>query len=138
MFFYFSLRLSKTPFGPPTGDYLGDLQSELEEGEYITKFAAGGPKNYTYQTNHNTTICKIRGFTLNYENSLMVNYDTMVKLILETLENNQTKPGIVTRNPSKIYGNKKTYSISNRYEEKLYSIKYSIFSPFFRRNLFNS
>ena len=94
-------------------------------GEYITKFAAGGPKNYTYQTNHNTTICKIRGFTLNYENSLMVNFDTMVELILETLENNQTKPGIVTRNPSKIYRNKKTYSISSRYEEKLYSMKYS-------------
>ncbi|XP_032236055.2 uncharacterized protein LOC5510896 [Nematostella vectensis] len=33
---------------PPRGDYLGDLTNDLDEGEYITIFVSGGPKNYGY------------------------------------------------------------------------------------------
>lgn len=36
---------------PPLGDYLGELTNELDDGDYISTFASGGPKNYTYQTN---------------------------------------------------------------------------------------
>ena len=48
---------------PPLGDYLGELTNELDDGDYITTFAAGGPKNYTYQTKNGKTVCKVRGFT---------------------------------------------------------------------------
>ena len=34
---------------PPLGDYLGDLTDELD-GDYITEFMSGGPKNYAYVT----------------------------------------------------------------------------------------
>ena len=36
---------------PPLGDYLGDLTDELD-GDYITTFISGGPKNYAYVTNN--------------------------------------------------------------------------------------
>ena len=35
---------------PSLGDYLGDLTDELD-GDYITTFISGGPKNYAYVTN---------------------------------------------------------------------------------------
>ena len=34
---------------PPLGNYLGDLTDELN-GDYITSFVSGGPKNYAYST----------------------------------------------------------------------------------------
>ena len=34
---------------PPLGNYLGDLTDELN-GDYITSFVSGGPKNYAYRT----------------------------------------------------------------------------------------
>ena len=35
---------------PPTGDYLGDLTSELGKGKYITTFCSTGPKSYAFTT----------------------------------------------------------------------------------------
>ena len=32
---------------PPLGNYLGDLTDELD-GDYITSFVSGGPKNYAF------------------------------------------------------------------------------------------
>ena len=54
---------------PPLGDYLGELTNELDDDDYITTFASGGPKNYTYQTKNGITVCKVRGFTLNFRGS---------------------------------------------------------------------
>jgi hypothetical protein len=44
----------------------------------IIEFVTGGPKNYAYKIarpdkDGNTTICKVRGITLNYKNSLAQN-----------------------------------------------------------------
>ena len=64
-----------------TGDYLGDLTDELEEfgsGSYIDEFVLGGPKNLCVlcvlpSTRKHATKCKVKGVTLNYENSKFVN-----------------------------------------------------------------
>ena len=56
-------------YDPPLGDYLGQLTNELKDDSYITEFASGGPKNYTFTTSTGKQVCKIRGFSLNYENS---------------------------------------------------------------------
>ena len=64
-----------------TGYYLGDLTDELEEfdsGSYIEEFVSGGPKNYAFSvtsptTGKRTTRCKVKGITLNYDNSRVVN-----------------------------------------------------------------
>jgi hypothetical protein len=74
-----------------TGDYLGELTDELEEfgvGSYIDEFVSGGPKNYAYSvfcpsTGKRTTKCKVKGITLNYENSKIVNFTSLRKIILE-------------------------------------------------------
>jgi hypothetical protein len=66
------------------GDKLGDLTDEIidyGEGAYICEFASGGPKNYAYKlrlTNDSfKTVCKVRGITLNYNASQIVNFDYM-------------------------------------------------------------
>ena len=51
---------------PPLGNYLGDLTDELN-GDYITSFVSGGPKNYAYRTKKGKTDTKIRGITLDYD-----------------------------------------------------------------------
>jgi hypothetical protein len=73
-----------------TGDYLGELTDELEEsgsGPYIEEFVSGGPKNYTFSvfyptTGKRTTKCKVKGITLNYENSKVLNFAALRRLIL--------------------------------------------------------
>jgi hypothetical protein len=74
-----------------TGDYLGDLTDELEEygpGSYIEEFVSGGPKNYAFSifcaaTGKRATECKVKGITLNYDNSKVVNFTSLRKMILE-------------------------------------------------------
>ena len=66
---------------PELGDYLGDLTDEVPYN-IIIEFVTGGPKNYAYKIARPdkdgiTTICKVRGITLNYKNSLTINFDTI-------------------------------------------------------------
>jgi len=54
-----------------TGDKLGDLTSELRSSDYISEIVSSGPRNYAYKvidtvTVRTTTVCKVRGITLNY------------------------------------------------------------------------
>jgi hypothetical protein len=70
---------------PPLGDYLGDLTDEVPDNN-ITHFVTGGPKNYSYQLEKpgddgNKTCCKVRGITLNYKNSLQINFDTVKDMV---------------------------------------------------------
>ena len=74
-----------------TGYYLGDLTDELEvfgSGSYIQEFVSGGPKNYAFSvfspaTGKRTTRCKVKGITLNFDNSRVVNFSSLRNLILE-------------------------------------------------------
>ena len=69
-----------------TGDCLGDMTSELKPCEYISEFVSGRAKNYAYQT-HNTeigaeaTLYKVRGITLNYSASQLVNFERLKQII---------------------------------------------------------
>jgi hypothetical protein len=69
------------------GDSLGELQDELESDEYIEEFVSGGPKNYAYRvvsgTGATKTVCNVRGITLNYNASKIVNFDVIKKKILK-------------------------------------------------------
>jgi hypothetical protein len=62
-----------------TGDNLGQMQSELKRGEIIVEVVCAGPKNYAYKTYNSATgesktVCKVRGITLNYSASQLVNF----------------------------------------------------------------
>jgi len=48
---------------------------------------SGGPKNYVYKTfisvtKAEKTVCKVRGITLNYNASELVNFETIKEMIL--------------------------------------------------------
>ena len=83
-------------WSPPLGDYLGDLTDELD-GRYIVTFVAGGPKSYAYQLNDGSTVCKIRGITLNYKNSQVLNYNVLNRMV-KKLNTKETYKVTVTDN----------------------------------------
>jgi len=63
-----------------TGDNLGHMQSELKNSEVILEVVGAGPKNYAYKTytsatDESKTVCKVRGITLNYKASQLVNFE---------------------------------------------------------------
>jgi hypothetical protein len=64
-----------------TGMLLGDLTDELDN-DYITTFVSAGPKSYGYVTAKGKKECKIKGFTLNFETSKILNVDSLTDLIL--------------------------------------------------------
>ena len=70
------------------GPYVGQLKNELtcsavscpgcpRQSHAIVDFVALGPKNYAYLTDTGSTVCKIRGFTLNSECSELLNFHTL-------------------------------------------------------------
>ncbi|XP_052776205.1 uncharacterized protein LOC128214030 [Mya arenaria] len=70
---------------PSLGDHLGDMTDEVS-GNKITNFVTGGPKNYAYKTescdkNGYFSICKVKGITLNFKNTLKINYDMVVDMV---------------------------------------------------------
>jgi len=74
------------------GDALGDITSELKANEYISEFVSGGPKNYAYKqcnsvTGDVKTVCIVRGITINYKASQLVNFQSIKDLVLNDLPN---------------------------------------------------
>ena len=103
---------------PPLGD-LNEITDEYGEGTYITDFVCAGPKNYAYRVNNGKQKCKIRGFTLNYKNSQVLNFNSM-KDMIANLDSRKT---IKIINESKITREPHTCPILNR-REKSYQIVY--------------
>ena len=68
------------------GDRLADMKNELGPVEYIDAFVSGGPKNYAYKVlkpdGSTKTVCKVRGITLNYIMSFIVNFQTIRDVML--------------------------------------------------------
>ena len=95
----------------PVGDYLGDLTDELDGG-YISLC----PKNYAYQTSTGEETCKVRGFTLNYKNSCIINFESVKNIVKECL----TNPGqtFETQNV-KIARDRQKHKLYNRVERNL-------------------
>lgn len=66
------------------GDMLGERKDELD-GDVITEFVSGGPKNYAYTTRLGKAVTKVRGFTLNVRGATVLNFQSMKQNILEEL-----------------------------------------------------
>ena len=65
----------------PTGQFMGDLTSELDEGEVIEQFVSGGPKVYAFVTNQNRVVVKIKGFQLNERTKTAFSFDNLKRVI---------------------------------------------------------
>lgn len=82
-----SIVFSTSPgqWEPPLRDYFGALTDEAPQNA-ITAFATRGPKNYVYTLLKLTkkgrkSICKVRGITLNFENSPVINFNTVKDVV---------------------------------------------------------
>ena len=108
---------------PPLGDYLGDLTDELN-GDYITTFVSGGPKNYAYVTNNDKRVTKIRGITLDHATTKKLNPEVMRSLV--HLHVNCHIQGKVTVDiPFKITRDKKKKKIITKRMKKDYRVVYN-------------
>ena len=108
---------------PPLGDYLGDLTDELD-GDYITEFMSGGPKNYAYVTNNDKRVTKIRGITLDYTTTKKLNFEVMCSL-LHLYVNCGIETKVTADNPFKITRDKKNKKIATKRTKKDYQIVYN-------------
>ncbi|KAJ8943121.1 hypothetical protein NQ318_017317 [Aromia moschata] len=77
----------------PMGEFLGEITDELESygpGSYITEFVSGGPKKYAYRVfstrdKEERVVCKVKGISLNYAASQLVNFEIIKSMILEPM-----------------------------------------------------
>lgn len=104
---------------PSLGNYLGELTSELTPKEgHIVEFVSGGPKNYAYRT-LTSEVCKVKGFSLNYENSKIINFETVKDMITRDMTLCKT-----LTNPNKICRWAQERKIYTSEEKKKYSFNY--------------
>ena len=101
---------------PPLGNYLGDLTDELD-GDYITTFISGGPKNYAYVTNKGKSLTKIRGITLDYATTGKLNPCVMRGLV-HLHVNCYTEAKVTVDIPFKITRDKKGKEYYNKENEE--------------------
>ena len=77
------------------------MTNEQGPGQFIDEFVSGGPKNYAYKVmkadGSTKTVCKVRGITLNYTTSQIVNFDTIRDMVL-----NGTQRDVVVHTAKKI------------------------------------
>ena len=92
---------------PPLGKFLGNLTNELtcketgckgcEIGHWIEEFVSCGPKNYSFKLNTGEVSCKVRGFSLNYKNSQIINFESMKEALFAWEEKNNEMIKIKTK-----------------------------------------
>ena len=109
---------------PPLGNYLGDLTDELDDGDYITSFVSGGPKNYAYRTKKGKTDTKIRGITLDYAATGKLNHDVIRDLVHQHT-NCDTEAKVTIDMPFKITRDKKEKNILTKRMKKDYRVVYN-------------
>jgi hypothetical protein len=63
-----------------TGEFLGDLTSELGEGDYIEEYVSTGPKSYAYRCKSGKEELKVKGITLSHTTKRKLNFDTLVEM----------------------------------------------------------
>ncbi len=122
-----------SPWHPEVGTGLGELTDELvcknvgcsgcAEGHWITEFVACGPKNYAYRLNNGQSVCKVRGFSLNYTNSQVLNFDSMREALRAWKHNIPTKELITVT--TQILRQKKEAKVYTKKMPKTYSVVYN-------------
>ena len=108
---------------PPLGNYLGYLTDELN-GDYITSFVSGGPKNYAYVTKKGKSETKIRGITLDYAATGKLN-PSVIRGLVHLHTNCHTEAKVTVDIPFKITRDKKEKNIVTKRMKKDYRIVYN-------------
>ena len=98
-----------------TDNMLGMMTDELE-GDVISSFVSTGPKSYSFKYGDNDEKSAIKGFTLNHENSSILNHDSMRKIVKKQIRE------LTIINENKI--TRKNREIVNEYCEKVFKFGY--------------
>ena len=98
-----------------TGDMLGEMTDELS-GKAISSFVSTGPKSYSFKYGSNNEKSAIKGFTLNHENSSILNHDSMCKIVKKQIRE------LTIVNENKI--TRQNREIVNEYCEKVFKFGY--------------
>ena len=117
---------------PPLGTYLGQLTDELTckelsckkqgcSGHWIEEFVSCGPKNYSFRVNTGEIISKVRGFSLNYKSSLILNFESM-KEALVAWKRNEKKELVTVK--TELVRDKYKPKVFNRVISKHYGVVY--------------
>jgi len=116
---------------PSTGSYLGQFTNELVckevgcqgclEGHWITEFVSCGPKNYAYKLNSGQIVCKVRGFSLNHQNSQILNFESMKQALYNWHRN---EPDEIVTVSTMILRDKREPKVYNRQMSKKYGVVY--------------
>jgi len=103
------------------------MTSELKLNEIISEVVCAGPKNYAYETINSITgasktVCKVRGITLNYLASQLVNLAKMKDMILSMDDNDS----VIVHTPNNIKRKRGRggVSIISQPEEKTYRVSF--------------
>lgn len=112
-------------YDPPTGNCIGDMTDELNEyglGSYISEFVSGGPKNYAYkiwstQQQKEKVVCKVKGFSLNYEVSKQINFDSIKNMVIN--DDPEDEICIISKNIRRT----QCHTVITKTESKNYQIK---------------
>jgi hypothetical protein len=100
-----------------TGCLLGDWTDELGKDVWIVDWLSTGPKSYCYKTNTGKVVCKIKGFTLNYETSKKSNSDSINNIL-------EKKDSKISTQYNRITRDTKTKELLNKIETKEFGFVY--------------
>ena len=98
-----------------TGDMLGDMTDELS-GKGVTNFVSTAPKSYSFKYGDDDEKSAIKGFTLNQENSSILNHNSMSKIVRKQIRE------LTIVNENKI--TRKNREIVNEDREKVFKFGY--------------
>ena len=98
-----------------TGDLLGQLTDELD-GKSITHFVSTGPKSYSFKYGDNEQKSAVKSFTLNHQNSSILNHDSMRQIVKKQIME------LKIVNENKI--TRQNREIVNKYHEKSFKYGY--------------
>ena len=113
------IHKSDASYNPPLGDYLGELKDETN-GIPITSFVSAGPKNYAYRLQDGSSVCKVKGFSLNHRASLQLNFDSMKEIVTTnpTATIEVTAPNALVRKNRDIFTTAQTKTYKLVYDKR--------------------
>ena len=105
-------------YDPKIGDFLGEFTDEIDMGVEIIEFVSAGPKNYAYLLDNGVSHCKVKGFSLNYTASKLIDFNKIKNLVVEDFSCTETI------NENLIVRNKKDWSLHTKNQNKIYRVVY--------------
>ena len=126
-------NIDENAIHPPYGDYLGMWTSELSSSTCIVQFVSAGPKSYAYETSSGSFVVKVKGLTLTYAASSLVNFDSIKALVLHYADpvlfplpdEFNEKDSILVTYPSKIHRDRFKFKLYGRDVTKQFKVTYS-------------